>query len=166
MGDNLEFATHYEPTPVVDFERLLDAAGVDEPSTTFVDVGSGLGRGVLLAARRPFRQVVGIELSGALHEVARENLAQAHDPLRRCRDIRLVRADATTFAFPPGPLLLYLYNPFRAEVMEPMLRRVLGGEPRGVTLAYHTPLERETVTAAGFRLHADLGFGAVFRSPA
>jgi len=131
--------------------------------STLVDVGAGLGRVVLHAARRPYRQIVGIELSPALVEVAKDNRA-AYRGERACRDIRLVRADAATFAFPRGDLVVYLYNPFGAEVLAPMLDRLTADPRRDVVLVYHTPLERAILDAhPAFELIADLGIGLIYR---
>jgi SAM-dependent methyltransferase len=166
IGPSLPLATHYEATPPGDVERLIAAAQLTPERATFVDVGSGMGRVVLMASRWPFKQIVGVEISPALHEVARENLAAFDPTLRRCRDVRLVRADAAGYAFPRGDLAVYLYNPFRAPVIAAITARMLTGPRRRVTLLYHTPVERATVEASGgFELVADLGFGLIYRTP-
>ena len=164
IGPNIGLATHYEATPPGDVVRLLAAAQLVPECTTFVDIGSGMGRVVLIASRLPFKQVVGVEISPALHEIARENLATYDRAVQRCRDVRLVRADAAGYAFPRGELAVYLYNPFRAPVLAAVLDRLLAGPPRRVTLLYHTPVERATIEASGaFELIGDLGFGVVYR---
>jgi SAM-dependent methyltransferase len=164
IGPPLEFATHYEPTPVAEAEALLDASPQRPETTTFVDIGAGMGRVVLLAARRPFHAVVGVELSPALVAVARDNLVAADDPRRVARDVRIVRADAARYAFPRGDLVVYLYNPFRAPVLQALLRRLQRGAAREVVLLYHTPVERATIDADGaFALLADVGFGLAYR---
>jgi SAM-dependent methyltransferase len=163
IGPSLEHATHYEPTPLADAERLLDALPIPAEGTIFIDIGSGLGRMVLLAARRPFRQVIGLEISPALHELARENLAAARDPERRCRDLRLVRGDAAAYRWPRGNLALYLYNPFRAEVFAALLDAVLTDRTRDIALVYHTPLEAATIESRpAFEPVADLGFARLY----
>lgn len=119
---------------------------------------------MLHAARRPYRQIVGIEISPALVAIAKDNRAAYRGELR-CRDIRLVRADAATFRFPRGDLAVYLYNPFRAPVLAPMLDHLAGDGCRELVLVYHTPLERATVEAhPSFELIADLGFGLIYRA--
>jgi len=165
IGPALEHATHYEPTPVADVERLLDASPLEPARATFVDVGAGMGRVVLLAARRPFRAVLGIEVSPALVEIARENLQTARDPARVARDVRVVHADASQYRFPRGDLVVYLYNPFAAPVLDALLVNVRLGDPRReVVLLYHTPLQRETIDATeAFEQVGDLGFGVVYR---
>jgi pimeloyl-ACP methyl ester carboxylesterase len=164
IGPNLEYATHYEPTPVADIDRLLDAVPLDPARATLVDVGAGLSRVVLHAAKRPFRQIVGVEISAALLETAKENRAAYRGPLA-CRDIRLVCADAARFTFPRGDLVVYLYNPFRAEVLGPLLDRLAEDIRRTVVLVYHTPVERATVDAhPAFELVAEAGPGVLYRT--
>lgn len=149
---------------MADIDRLLDAVPLAPERATLVDVGAGLGRVVLHAARRPYRQIVGIELSPALVEVAKDNRSAYRGELA-CRDIRLVRADAATFSFPRGNLVVYLYNPFGAAVLAPLLDRLSADRRRDVVLVYHTPIERAIVDAhPAFELVADLGFGLVYRT--
>lgn len=166
IGPALEHATHYEPTPVAEAEALLDASPLPAERATFVDLGAGMGRVMMLAARRPFRAVVGVEISPALVEVTRDNLASANDERRVVRDLRIVRADAAAYAFPTGDLVVYLYNPFTAPIVDAMLvnLRNAAADGREVVLLYHTPLQRETIDASeAFELVEDLGFGVVYR---
>src|ERR1039458_2883444 len=44
-------------------------------SYTFIDVGAGKGRGLLVASEFRFRKVVGIELNPSLATIARQNVA-------------------------------------------------------------------------------------------
>ena len=164
IGPSLEHATHYEPTPVGDIDTLLDAVPLAPERATLVDLGAGMGRVVLHAARRPFRQIVGVEISPALLEVAKENRDRFRGE-RRCRDIRLVRAAAATFTFPRGDLVVYLYNPFRAAVLTPLLDHLAAGPDRDVVLVYHTPVERAAIDAhPAFELVADRFVGLIYRN--
>jgi SAM-dependent methyltransferase len=147
-GDAYTHATHYEPVPVEAFEELL--ARVPEAfvrAAAFVDVGCGMGRALLLAVEHPFKQVVGIELSPALHAIARENLATARGLAVRCRDVRICRGDARCFRFPKGDLVVFLFNPFDHEVLRVVLNRIVGSRRAGdrVTLLYHVPVHRDVV---------------------
>lgn len=162
VGASIEFATHYEASPVADIDRLLDAVPLEPARSTLIDVGAGMGRVVLHAARRPYRQIVGVEISPALLEVAKENRGSYRGELA-CKDIRLVRADAARFRFPSGDLVVYLYNPFRAEILVPVLGR-LAGRSDEVVIAYHTPVERATIDAhPAFELVSDEAVGLIYR---
>ncbi|MDR3772325.1 MAG: class I SAM-dependent methyltransferase [Terracidiphilus sp.] len=91
--------------------------------TTFVDLGAGMGRAVLLASELGFKQVVGVELHPVLAEMARKNVILWRRMGRECGPMRMVECDAVEFALPEGPLLVFLFNPFGAA----MLRRLLKG---------------------------------------
>jgi len=141
IGEAAAHATHYEPVPIDDFADLI-ARVPDEVirRSTFVDVGSGLGRAVFLAMRLPFKRIVGIEISAALNETAKENLEKLHGLDARCTDVRLENEDARTFAYPSGDLLVFLFNPFDADALRATLARIAAREGAGATrLIYHTP---------------------------
>ena len=164
IGPNLARATHYEPTPVGDLDPLLAYVPFAPSGATFVDVGAGMGRALLLAARHPFRQVVGIEISAALYEIARDNLVAIDRETLRCRDVRVVRADAATYRFPRGDLVVYLYNPFDGVVLAGVLDALAAERTRDVALVYHTPVHREVVEGhPAFELAGETAAGAVYR---
>ncbi len=163
IGASIEHATHYEPTPVGDLERLLAHVTFPLESATFVDVGAGMGRAVFAAARYPFRQVVGLEISPALVAVARDNLAAFAKQDLRCRDIRIVRGDAATFRFPKGDLVVYLYNPFDATLLARVTATLARAERANLAILYHTPVERDVIESRPeFELVGEEPFGVAY----
>lgn len=160
-------ATHYEAVPVADFRALLSHVPREVITrSTFVDVGAGMGRALLLACESPFVQVVGIEVSAGLYEVARENLERARLSKRRCNDVRLVHADARIWNYPPGELVAFLFNPFDAEALATTLGAILGRRRPGDTwLLYHTPVERAVIKAdSSWQLVSEVPSGVVYRN--
>lgn len=119
---------YYGVAPSV-FARLLrkwrgmrPAAPLEE--TAFVDLGAGMGRAVLLAAEMPFRRAVGVELHPTLARIARGNLTLWRKAGRLRAPARVVEADAAEYLLPPGPVVLFLFNPFGAVVMRRLLRSI------------------------------------------
>ena len=90
--------------------------------TTFIDIGAGMGRAVLLAAEMPFRAVIGVEMHPALMRIARKNLTVWRKADRLRSPVRLAQADAATFPFPRGPCVAFLFNPFGSVVIQRFLR--------------------------------------------
>jgi len=88
---------------------------------TFIDVGAGMGRALLLAAESPFREVVGIELHPTLARIAQKNLMHWRVSGRARAPMRIVCGDAVEFTPPDGPCLAFLFNPFGAAVMRRLL---------------------------------------------
>jgi hypothetical protein len=97
---------------------------------TFVDVGAGKGRAMLVASELPFKQVIGIELNPAMADIAQSNLDvwqrdHAADPTApRLASVRLYEQDALEFELPKTPTLLFMFHPFEAPVVKALLRRI------------------------------------------
>lgn len=163
-GEAYAHATHYEPVPIADFRALVRRVPKDViRASTFVDVGAGMGRAVLLAREYPFKQIVGIELSPHLAEIARENLARGHGFDVVCRDVRLIRADARKRRMPRGELVVFLYNPFDAEALDAVLDRIAERRDAcGVWLLYHTPVHGDLVLARGYETVATFSGAAAY----
>ena len=129
---------------------------------TFVDLGCGKGRVVLMASEIGFRAVIGVEASEQLLDVARKNLEIFPHDRRRCVDVELVSGNAAAYELPPGPLLLFLFNPFDAGIMARLLlhiRESLEEEPRDLWMVYFNPQLRELVGRLRFLVREQRGTG-------
>jgi SAM-dependent methyltransferase len=102
-------------------DALRDLPIADLSDYTFIDMGSGKGRMLFIAAEYPFRKVMGVEFSTVLHPQAQKNIERYRHRKRRCGEIESICADAAEFEFPEEKLVLYLFNPFGPEVMGRML---------------------------------------------
>jgi hypothetical protein len=110
---------------------------------TFVDLGSGKGRPAMVASEFPFREVVGVELSPALAEQARRNLAifRRRHPDRA--PIRIDNTDAAAYALPAGNLVVFLYHPFGESLVRRVVanvERVLSASSRRLFVVYYNPV--------------------------
>lgn len=125
-------------------QALRDRLGLDYRRFSFVDVGSGKGRALLLALDYPFREILGVELSPELDRVARANIARYTGGRYRA-PISSIQGDATELKWPPVPSVIYLWNSFTGPVMEQVLRNLkasLAQLPRELYLVYiHPELE-------------------------
>lgn len=119
------------------WRRSGPAASVEQ--TTFIDIGAGMGRALLLAAEMPFRQVVGVELHPTLARMARRNLTVWRKSGRAQAPIRMCGGDALALRLPPGPCVLFLFNPFGAPVMRRFLAKIaksFAGHPGELDILY------------------------------
>ena len=120
-SENRTLGFSYVPSPGLLVDTLLGSLGEDLSRFCFVDFGSGKGRVLLVAAHHPFREVVGIEFSRELHEIASSDIHSYTSPARCCWNLRSVCADAASFPIPERERVLYFNNPFA----EPVFARVL-----------------------------------------
>jgi SAM-dependent methyltransferase len=122
--------------------QILHRLELDFERFTFVDLGSGKGRALLIASEYPFRSILGLELSPKLHALAVANLAAYRGTAQRCRNVCSIEGDATDYSFPAGPLVIYLWNPFEAPVFTRVLANLeaaLVREPRDIYIVYIQP---------------------------
>ncbi|MGK5110412.1 hypothetical protein [Geodermatophilus sp. CPCC 205506] len=117
---------HYEPAPLLLWPSVHWAVPLERGATTFVDLGAGLGRAVILAAELGFRRVVGVELDERLAREGQENVRRwrAHRPSasRPGQEVVIVHGDAACYRLPDGPTLIWMFNAFGPST----LRHVLG----------------------------------------
>jgi SAM-dependent methyltransferase len=157
------FHSPYQPTEPDLFREMLETLSQQSRSDfcdfVFIDLGSGKGRTLLMASDYPFRRIVGVELLPALHLAAQENLSKYRSESQKCFALEPICADATEFAFPAAPIVLYLFNPFP----ESGLRRVIANleqslrtHPRAVYVLYHNPLLEHVLSESSElrKLHA------------
>ena len=132
-------------------ETLPEVSGRIE-AYSFVDVGAGKGRAVLLATGLPFRKVIGVELSEELTHIAQRNAARWSRVAGPKAKIRMIHGDAIQFRWPRTPLLVYLYNPFACKLVSQMLERLAAAAASGsglVDLLYVNPTCSDTVMSQG-----------------
>jgi SAM-dependent methyltransferase len=143
LGLDNESYRPYVPTDYRSFQRVLNSLRICPGKEVFLDFGSGLGRAVILAATRPFRRVIGVEIAPQLNELAQQNVLNAL-PRLRCRNVELIIADATTFAVPPDVTLIYFFNPFCGEILLQVLANIrtsFGKNPRDLRLICKIPAQ-------------------------
>lgn len=137
------WATGYYGISPSAFTAALGRLRLDWSRFSFVDVGCGKGRALLLALRFPFRRALGIELSPALAGVAQGNLQRFAADWRQANvPVEAVEADATAYPVLDGPVVFFLYHPFAAPVMKRFLAHVVEAaraQPREVYLLYANP---------------------------
>jgi len=99
---------------------------------TFIDIGAGKGRAMLVASQLLFHQVIGIELNPTLADIAQLNLDHwlaihsSDTTAAPIAPIRLFEQDVLTFDFPRTPTLAFLFHPFEAPVLKAFLRHIEG----------------------------------------
>jgi hypothetical protein len=112
---------------------------------------------LFVAAEYPFRRVIGVEFVVGLHDAATKNIGRFRRGRQRSGVIESVNADATTFDWPSGPLVLFLFNPFGRQTFEAVLRSLqasLDRSPRHMVLVLLWPsLAPSMTTMPAMRAH-------------
>jgi SAM-dependent methyltransferase len=132
----------YFPTEPWLFEQIMQALPIDFHDFTFVDLGSGKGRVLLMAARYGFKRIMGVEFMPEWHRIAEKNIRKFATQYAIASPIESFCMDAREFDFPAGPLVVYLFNPFPEPVLAVVLEKLRESQlsnPRPVFVAYRYP---------------------------
>jgi len=132
----------YQPTEAALFREMLNGLKLNFPDFTFIDLGSGKGRTLLMASDYPFRRILGVELLSQLHAVAQNNISTYKKASQLCFQLESICADARDFEFPTEPTVLYLFNPLPASGLTTVLDHIeqsLREVPRPLYVLYHNP---------------------------
>ena len=152
-------AVGYVPTREVVIRHILNntTKGLDLNAYSFVDLGCGKGRTLIVAAQLPFKEVIGVELSPLHCAVAKTNIERYLSDVRHpalCRNVRVCCVNAEDFIFPDTNLLIYMYRPFLGPIFKNVadnLHRFQAVGGRRVLIAYSCPVEELMLEAySGF----------------
>jgi hypothetical protein len=145
------FHSGYQPTDPAGFHEMIAAIPVDVSGFTFIDLGSGKGRTLMMASEYPFGRILGVELLPELNRVACENLRVYKNEKQRCFAIESICGDARVFEFPPEPTVLYLFNPLPESGLSTVIRNLetsARNAPRPMILLYYNPVHEHILSGS------------------
>ncbi len=122
---NGRYANYYQPVRSAPFRRLLNEL---KPNLdmSFVDIGAGTGKAMILAAEHGFKSVRGVELVPELVQTAESNFKHwnthtGKTPLH----FELNCGDALAFPLRPSDRFIFMNDPFSDEVFAPFLKNLM-----------------------------------------
>jgi SAM-dependent methyltransferase len=130
------YANSYHGIAPSALTQALAQLPIQPEKFTFVDLGCGKGRALMVAAQFPFLRLLGVEIAPSLCRIAETNIARTPDWAAR---ISILNRDATTVTLPNTPLVIFLYNPFLPSLLRQVLanlERQLRQRPRESYLLY------------------------------
>jgi len=117
-------AVRYVPSKGEVIRHICRKLPIRHEEFTFIDMGSGRGRALLLASDFPFKEIIGVEISPQHHKIAEENIAIYRSPRQQCLEIKSICENALGYEIPKTQLVLYLYQPFNGNVLQGMLKNI------------------------------------------
>jgi SAM-dependent methyltransferase len=135
-------------------EQVLNALAIPSGSRV-VDLGSGKG-GAAITLSRYFAEVVGVELSPDLVEIANANVRKL-----RLSNVQFTCSDAAGFSDLHRFDCVYMFNPFPRQVMAEVagnLRKARAAYGRPNTVIYKNPVLEQELLSTGWRKEARFTF--------
>lgn len=137
-SSNAVFGGSYQATDEVALKTVLSLLPLSPQDYTFIDLGCGKGRALIVAQRYGFSQVIGLEFAKELIDVAYDNIK-----LLGLNNVTLIHDDAAMFAKFSSRMVVYMFNPFSAEVMAQVLRNLVNSQSRECYIVYGNPEHRK-----------------------
>ncbi len=113
----------YQPSSSVIFEKAMNALPYNLSDKVFLDIGSGKGRALILAAEAGFKKVIGIEYANELNDIAYTNIEKVKHRFPNTEFV-LHEGDALEFDIPDEVDVIYLFNPFDEEALKGLMKKV------------------------------------------
>jgi predicted RNA methylase len=118
---------------------------------TFVDLGSGKGKALLIAGTLPYARVVGVEIDSDLSMLARRNIERFRDR-QRAGIIESVTASVVDWKVPDDASTIFMQNAFFGETFRKAMANVFASydrNPREMHIVYQFPWEHEWLLSTG-----------------
>ena len=116
----LEYQSHHPSIT----RSAIRALPIQHENYSFVDIGCGKGRVLLVASEFPFRRIVGVEFAPMLAEIARRNLKSYRGKRQKYAAIEVITADATEYELAPEPQVLYFFSPFERSLLDQIVENI------------------------------------------
>lgn len=151
-GIDITHATIYMPVSYTLLEEILRQLPASA-GNHFLDIGSGKGRAMCIAAHHGFKKVTGIDFSKELCDAAKDNLAITKQKIPALH-YEIINNDAFYFKIPADVDCIFFFNPFDEIMMSGVVDNILAGlqgHPRKMYIIYVNPLHKELFIMAGFK---------------
>lgn len=134
-AESKKTAMSYQAVNPLFFYEAIACLPKEALQATFIDLGCGKGRALILAKEAGFTKIKGVEFSSKLASVAKQNVS---------KDVQVLCGDAGNYKFTDEPVVLFLYNPFGPEVLLRVLENLQGA--RQVWVMYINPVHADMFT--------------------
>ncbi len=159
--EKIRTGVRYQPTGNGVLDEFFERIDLPIEDYTFIDFGSGKGRVLLFASNWAFKEIIGVEISHMLHDIAAENIRIYKNPDQKCFNIRSECIDVCDFNPPQTPLICYFYNPFYEEVFRKVIEKIqktYNENKRPIWVFYNDPTNKHV-------FHESEKWSVIFETP-
>jgi len=151
-GVDISHASIYMPVNYFVLERLMNEIVKYNGNKTFLDLGCGRGRVMIVAAHYGFKEIRGIDFAKNLCEDA-ETMIRLHTRDIPAAHFTVLNCNATDYDIPDDLTSIFLFNPFDEVIMKEVLIRILKSlqqSPRTIRILYANPVYKSLFLEEGF----------------
>lgn len=146
-------ANEYMPSNYVLLNRVFKELNTYSHNKTFIDIGCGKGRALIVAAHFGFQELTGVEFIATHCQDAQKQIHKIEKLFNKAL-FHIICMDATQYEIPDHAQTLFFYNPFNEEVMNKVIQNIresLVRKKRQLFVIYFSPLYKQNFIEIGFR---------------
>src|SRR5437764_1009896 len=107
----------YMPSNYVLLEKALKEVNRYQHNHTFLDLGSGKGRAIMVAAWFNFQRIIGVEVNKDYCDYTQKQIIKKQHLMPKAL-FEVICTDASIFNIPDNIQTIFLYNPFKEVVVD------------------------------------------------
>tara|TARA_E500000331_G_scaffold350205_1_gene394685 strand:- start:536 stop:1156 length:621 start_codon:yes stop_codon:yes gene_type:complete len=112
--------------------KLLSLFSLKEGFSSFLDIGCGLGRPIIVAGENGYKNLYGVDISSILIDECKKNIKKIG------LKVKLECSDVENYNLPTGKLCIFLFNPFGKEKIEALINKIKNRK-QDTLILYHNP---------------------------
>jgi len=135
----------YAPTTNLSLKKILNKLNL-QSRQTFLDLGCGKGRVLLLAAAEGFKDIRGIEFSPVLQQIAKKNCKQYLTKKHTTQGITILEMDVRNYQFEGDEEVVFMFDPFSESVLKTVvdnMKKPLATPKCKLTIIYRSPVHKD-----------------------
>jgi len=149
-------AFHYQPSYAWVISKMLKILSpLTQGNGTFIDLGSGKGRIMMMASLNGYSKIIGVEFSRSLSRICEKNIISFKKRAKKDSHFETVTMNVVNYKIPEDTSVIFLGNPFNEQVMQDVIRQIdtsLNNTPRNIFIAYFNPLYNKIFLQNNYQL--------------
>ena len=151
-GIDISHATMYMPVNYYVLGHVMKEIVKYPHNKTFLDIGSGKGRPMIVAAEYGFEQITGIDFSKELCKDAEINI-NLYSKKNPAASFTIINNEAYYYDIPADITTIFLFNPFDEFIMSGVVVNIIKSQrknPRTIRVIYVNPQYKNLFLERGF----------------
>ena len=147
----MDLAYSYMPSNYKLLEHVFNEVNRYDHNQTFLDIGCGKGRAMMVAAHYDFKKITGVEINLDYCSNLSEKAIEYQNEFD-C-SFEIICNDASEYLIPDDVQTIFFYNPFKEPVMRKVVDKIVDSATknnRPLYIIYLNPLYSDLLLDAGF----------------
>lgn len=123
VGKNKKYGVTYQGVDSFVFKSVFQKLNRDFTNSTFVDLGCGKGKALILASDF-FQKLIGVDFSEEMCNICRKNIDKFSKRTGKTLEVEIINQDAAQYIIPENADVFFMYNSFHEPVISTVIDNI------------------------------------------